>query len=98
MIEHVVLIKWKAETPADEREGILQQAILLKEQILGIISFHAGHNISSRSLGFDAALLGVFVDRDSLAAYGPHPDHQRLATRLTAAAEQLLVVDFEPLE
>ncbi len=98
MIEHMVLIKWKTGTPLEEREGILRQALALKEQILGIISYQAGHNISSRSLGFDAALLGAFVDRDSLAAYGPHPDHQRLAARLTSAAEQLLVVDFEPLQ
>jgi len=98
MIEHVVLIKWKTETAAEEREDILRQALQLKDQILGIISYQTGHNTSSRSLGFDAALLGAFVDQDSLAAYGPHPEHQRLVARLTPAAEQLLVVDFEPLE
>ena len=96
MVEHVVLIKWREDTPQPEKDRILQELSDLKDKILGIVSYHVGHNFSDRSQGYHAAVTSVFVDRTSLDAYVPHPEHQRIAAQLKVKAENVLVVDFQP--
>ena len=95
MIEHIVLIRWKETTPSAERQRILEELQALKDKILGIVRYHVGHNVSSRSLGYHAAISSTFVDAASLQAYGPHPEHQRVATQLRDASDSILAVDFE---
>jgi Stress responsive A/B Barrel Domain len=36
-----------------------------------------------------------FVDRPSLAAYGPHPEHLPAAKLVRATFERIVVFDFE---
>ncbi len=98
MVEHVVLIAWKEDVPEIERQQILAALLTLKEQILGIVSYHVGHNFSTRSQGFDAAITSTFVDEGSLQAYGSHPAHLAVAERLKAAAKNILALDFHHMQ
>ncbi len=97
MIEHVVLIKWKEATSQEVKDRLLHELGELKDKILGIVSYRVGHNFSERSLGYDAAVTSTFVDLPSLQAYGPHPEHQKIAKQLGENSVSILVVDFEPL-
>ncbi len=97
MVEHIVLVKWKSTVTAEERQHLLEALQSLKHTIEGIVELHVGHNFSPRSLGFDAGLVVTFVDQKSLEAYGPHPLHQEVAKRLGAAVDELLALDFHPL-
>ncbi|PWI58106.1 Dabb family protein [Sulfoacidibacillus thermotolerans] len=96
MVEHVVLIKWKADVSEAEKQHLLESLKALRDQIEGIQELRVGHNFSARSLGYDAGLVVTFADVESLSSYGPHPLHQKVAVRLNQAAD-LLALDFHPL-
>lgn len=98
MIDHIVLIQWKEDAPQSEREELLRALLALKHKIPGIVSYRVGENFSARSKGYDAAVTSTFVDRASLDAYFPHPEHQRVVGRLTLAIQNLLTVDFESID
>jgi len=97
MIEHLVMIRFKAQTTEDEKNSVLQELLTLKEKIPGIVDYKVGHNVSQRSQGFDAAIASTFADIASLEVYGPHPEHQRVASRLKELSDDIVVIDFQPL-
>lgn len=97
MIEHLVLIRFKDTTSESEREQILRELLGLKDKIQGIVAYKVGQNVSERSQGFDAAISSTFIDAQSLASYGPHPEHHRVSSRLRELSDNVLVVDFTPL-
>jgi antibiotic biosynthesis monooxygenase (ABM) superfamily enzyme len=96
VVEHLVLLKPKPGTPdpaLDELVGLLRG---LRERVPGILSLEAGRNISpDRARGFAIGLHVRFPDRQALAAYGPHPEHQRVVQRIQELCDEVLVVDFE---
>ena len=57
---------------------------------------HWGENIVApeRREGFTHGFTMDFVDRESLDAYGPHPEHKRAAALVRAAFERIVVLDF----
>ncbi len=97
MIEHIVMIAWKEDIAIETREQILTELLTLKDKILGIVSYHVGHNFSARSQGFDAAITSTFVDEKSLEAYGVHPEHLAIAQRLRASSKNIVALDFHHL-
>ena len=97
MVEHIVIIRWNDATPQATRQGILEQLAALRDKIPGIVKYSVGENFSGRSQGYHAAITSTFADEASLAAYGPHPLHQQVATQLSSAADSLIVLDFWPL-
>lgn len=97
MVEHIVLIAWKEDVSEDTQQQILTDLLTLKDKILGIVSYHVGHNFSARSQGFDAAITSTFVDEKSLEAYGIHPEHQAIAKILQASSKNILALDFHHL-
>lgn len=96
-MEHLVLIRWKPDIADSDKSDVLHKLLALKEVIPGILNYQLGHNVSERSQGFDAAISSTFADAASLAAYGPHPEHQKVAGRLRELADNVLVVDFAPI-
>jgi hypothetical protein len=57
---------------------------------------HWGENIGPehRRGGFTHGFTMDFVDRASLDAYGPHPQHKVAATKVAATFERIVVFDF----
>ena len=97
MVEHIVLIRFKASAERADREQILRELAALPDRIPGIVSYRAGFNTSDRGKGYDAAIRSTFTDQASLDAYGPHPEHQKLARRLGELSDDIVVSDFRPL-
>lgn len=99
MIRHVVLIRFEAATPDDERERVISALRALRDSVPGMLAFAAGANTSVE--GLDRGYTHAFsIDFDSEAArdaYLEHPDHKAAGARLVALAggiDRILVVDF----
>ena len=98
MIEHIVLFKVKAGTPAEQVEAMLEGLRSLKTQVPGIVDLTAGTNLTDRGKGFTHGLVVRFEDRLALDAYGPHPAHQDVVQRrVRPIVEDLIAVDYEIL-
>ncbi len=98
-IRHIVLVKFRADVPPEERDGIYQQLALL-EGHLGIEAMSFGSNVSPEGLhqGFADGFTMDFADAASRDAYLVDPAHQAAGGRLVAALEGglggLLVFDI----
>lgn len=97
MIEHIVIIKWKEDTPQKIRDEILNELSHLPSIIPGIASYKVGHNVSSRGQGFGAGITSTFADHKALDAYIIHPEHQKVSAKLQQYSENLIAIDFEAI-
>ena len=96
MVEHLVLLKWKAGIAAESIENAFVGLRALKHQIPGVLELTCGPNFSARARGFDAGLYVRFTDRDALDAYIVHPAHQEVVnTLLLPIREDVIALDFE---
>jgi hypothetical protein len=96
MIEHIVLFKWKEDTPDTAIAEVLKALKELKGKIPGIIDLSCGENFSARARGFHHGLVVRFSDRAALEAYTPHPSHQEVVQNLIKPIlEDILSVDYE---
>ncbi|MEH7415531.1 Dabb family protein [Neobacillus drentensis] len=96
MIEHIVLLKFSAETTEKQKEELIRKTLLLKNVIPGIVDIQQGANFSNRSQGYEMGLTVRFEDKTSLTNYGPHPAHQEVFSYLQAIGmEDSIIVDFE---
>jgi hypothetical protein len=66
----------------------------LQGQIPGLVETSVGVNVSPRSQGYELGGVMKFTDQAALAAYGPHPVHQKLLTWLIPLIDPI-EVDFE---
>ena len=77
-VKHVVLLRFKADTPASEIDGIFAALDGLREKIPGILDFSGGAYSSDEGLdrGYTHGFVMTFADAASRDAYLPHPDHE----------------------
>ncbi|MDP9729631.1 Dabb family protein [Alicyclobacillus tolerans] len=96
MIQHMVMFQFR-ETLNDETWSMVEQgASKLSKEIPGILGMQMGRDFSGRGRGFNVGLTVQFVNREALAAYGPHPAHQSYVEHLRQLGmEDLIVIDFE---
>lgn len=101
MIRHVVLVRFRAEVTAAEKQAIYDEIRVLHGHLRGIVGMHFGANVSPEGLGQGFA-DGFVVDFTSAAArdeYLMDDAHGRAGQRLVAALEGgtagLVVFDFE---
>lgn len=99
MIQHIVLLKLKAGTTAEQKQALLEGLVglQLENKIAGIQSVSGGANNSpeGKTHGFDWGFVMTFVDRAARDAYLPHPDHIALGqTLLRPIADDVLVMDY----
>jgi hypothetical protein len=96
MVRHVLLLKPRAETTPEAIEGCRQALASLVGRIPGLLDFRWGVNFAApeRHEGFSYGFTMDFVDRESLDAYAPHPDHKVAAALVRAAFERVVVLDF----
>ena len=82
MINHVVLIKFKAgikDADIDALEKILDQ---LPNKIVEIQTY-------------DFALVALFANLEAVQRYQEHPAHLKALQQITRLSENILTVDFE---
>ena len=96
MIEHVVLFKVKATTPATSVQAMVDGLRGLKTRVPGIVELSAGGNFTDRNKGFSHGLVVRFQDRAALEAYLPHPAHQEVVGNFVRPIiEDVIAVDYE---
>jgi hypothetical protein len=100
MIQHIVLLKLKPETTAEQKAALLEGLVSLKREneIPGIESVTGGDNNSpeGKAHDFDWGFVMTFTDAAARDAYLPHPDHKALGqTLLRPIVDDVLVLDYE---
>jgi len=95
MVEHIVLLKFSDQTTAEQRESVVQGLRGLQGVIPGILDLQCNYNISTRNQGYQIGLTVRFLDEDAVAAYGSHPEHQKVVALMhEVGVLPPLVVDF----
>ncbi len=96
MLEHLVLLRLKPGVARDAGDDLLARLRGLPATVPGIAALQCGWNISpERAHGFDIALRVRLQDREALAAYRGHPDHQAVLAVIRERCGDILAVDFE---
>ena len=96
VLRHVVLFKFKADTPADTIRKIERAFNALPEAIPEVRGFEWGLNNSPEGAdkGFTHCYLLTFSSEQDRATYLPHPQHKAFGTLITPWLEDVLVVDY----
>lgn len=98
-IRHIVLVRFRADVPEEERQAIYDQLAAL-EGHLAISAMCFGANVSPEGLhqGFNNGFTMDFPDAAARDAYLADPAHKAAGARLVAALEGgvagLLVFDM----
>jgi hypothetical protein len=97
MIRHILLLQQRPDATHDEIDASRAGLASLVGPIPGLIDFHWGANVApvERRDGFTHGFSMDFVDRASLEAYAPHPQHLVAVAKVRAAFERVVVFDFE---
>ncbi|RIK28047.1 MAG: stress responsive protein [Chloroflexi bacterium] len=96
LLRHVVLFKFRDDTPPEQVKAIETAFCALPRQIDAIHDFEWGTDVSVEGIarGYSHCFLVTFkseVDRD---AYLPHPAHRAFGDLLRPYKEQVLVLDY----
>lgn len=100
MIHHIVLVKFRADVTAPERQNIWDDLAALGDIVDGLESAVFGHNISAEALarGYSDGFVMAFRDANARDSYLEHPAHKAAGATLVAALDGgldgLLVVDI----
>jgi hypothetical protein len=96
LVEHLVLIRWAEQATPEAIATAMSELRGLKGKIEGIVDLSCGENFSERAKGYTHAMVARFVDRAALAAFYPHPEHQRVVqTFVVPFRADIVVVDYE---
>lgn len=89
MIRHIVALRFKADITAQAKAALYTDLAALRDQIPGVLTFHAGPNVSVEPLsrGFDDLFWFDFRDAAVRDAYLIHPAHQAVGARIVAETE-----------
>ena len=95
MINHVVLIKFKAgikDADIDALEEILDQ---LPNKIVEIQTYEFGRDLLHTARSYDFALVALFANLEAVQRYQEHPAHLKALQQINRLSENILTVDFE---
>lgn len=96
MIRHILLLQPRPEATAADFDACRAALAELVGPVPGLLNCHWGQNFApeQRRGGFTYGFTMDFVDRASLDAYHPHPQHQVAAARVRATFERIIAFDF----
>jgi hypothetical protein len=97
MVRHVLLLRPKADATADSIEAARLSLAALVGRVHGLLDFHWSANLApvERRDGYTHGFSMDFLDAASLAAYGPHPEHQAASIKVREAFEHVSVLDLD---
>jgi hypothetical protein len=98
MIEHIVLLKLKSDTTAQQIQTLTDALLKMAGEIPGIEEISAGMNNSPEGKNGDFTYGFIVRFRDGAArdAYLPHPVHRQVAGNyLRPIVDDVLVFDYE---
>jgi len=78
MVKHVVLLRFRRDTPQAQIKAIFRNLDELRQKIPGMLDFSGGAYSSPEGLnkGFTHGFVTTFADEESRDAYLSHPDHE----------------------
>lgn len=100
MIQHIVLVKFRPEIAAADKQSIWDELAALGDIVDGLLSASFGSNVSPEgfSRGYDDGFVMAFTDATARDNYLEHPAHKVAGGKLVAAlkggVDGLLVVDL----
>jgi hypothetical protein len=96
-IQHMVLLKFKPETPANKIADIFRKLEEFKEVIPGITYFAGGAYSSHEGLNKDYthAFLMTFESVAARDAYLPHPAHEQIKSEILTVIDDVIAFDIE---
>ena len=96
-IQHIALVKFKAETTPEQIDEIFSRLLDVTEIIPGIENFVSGPNNSPEALaqGYSHGMVMTFESSAARDAYLPHPEHEKFKTFVAPHIDSIAVVDFE---
>ena len=95
MLTHIVVWKYRAETPQATRDEHLARLRSLGSVVPGIESLSVGVDTLHSPKSYDIGLVGIFRDRAVLDAYTVHPDHVKVVEFGQDITDRMAKVDFE---
>ena len=95
MLTHIVIWKYRADTPQATRDEHLAQVRTLGSIVPGIESLSVGVDTLYSPRSYDTGLVAVFRDRGVLDAYTVHPDHIKVVEFGRGITDTMAKVDFE---
>lgn len=95
MIRHIVLFRFKADTPQSDRDAFKAMLADLPAQISEIGDFETGYDVVRAPRSFDLGLVSTYEDLDALARYAKHEHHLPVIERSKQICEQVVSVDYE---
>ncbi len=96
-IKHIVLLKFKPTTTEALIEDAFQNLAGLKGLIPGIAEFVGGPYSSPEGLnqGYTHGFVMTFDSPEARDAYLPHPEHERVKSKIAPLVESVVAFDFE---
>ena len=95
MIMHVVLMKFKPDTPESEIAALSALLENLPNKIPEIQMYEFGANVIPSERAYDFALVSLFANPEALSRYQQHPDHLPVVEKLKAMCTDIAAVDFK---
>jgi len=95
MLTHIVVWKYRTDTPQAARDDHVAQLRSLKSVVPGIESFSVGIDTLHSPRSYDTGLVAIFRDHSVLDAYSVHPDHVRVVEFSRGICDTMAKVDFE---
>jgi hypothetical protein len=96
-VEHIVLFRMKEGATEEQGQAMCRALNTLKEDIPGVLEVLAGKNETPRTGGgYEYVLVVRLRDRAALAAYGPHPAHQRIIREvIEPISSERIAIDYD---
>lgn len=96
LLRHVVLFKFRDDTPPEQVKAIETAFCALPRQIDAIHDFEWGTDVSieDRADGYTHCFFVTFKDEEARAIYLPHPDHKAFGVVVRPHVEKVLVLDY----
>ena len=95
-VKHMVLVEWKDDADQATIDSFMSMVGAFQGKIDGVESVEWGENFSDRAGNFTHAAIVTLRDKEALAGYGPHPEHQAALAVASPAVANIMVADFEP--
>ena len=96
MFRHVVLLRWKPNTPDAARRAVHEGLSQLPGAIPQIRHYHFGDDAGLAEGNYDLAVVADFDDAADYQIYAAHPRHQEvIAERIRPHLEARVAVQYE---
>ena len=95
MFFHVLLMRFNADVPPDVDREVRSFAERVRRECPGLVHYHYGANLASRSKDYDRTIVSVFESSAAHDAYQVSPVHQEMKSRMNTWIADVVVSDFD---